>query len=193
MPIPAGFYAYLYLRTDGTPYYAGKGFGKRAFQVPTHIVRPPRNKALIMMMSCRNEADALATEIELIRNWGRKDIGTGILRNLTDGGDGSSGYRHTEENRRKMSRSGKRKRLSEEHKRKIGLAQLGRKRPPETGSKIGAAMHLRKLSAESRKKISDSLKDHFINNPKVWSEESRNKNSESLKRFWRSKKLTNAI
>lgn len=181
------FYAYLYLRSDRTPYYAGKGCGKRAFQVPTHVVRPPKDRSLILVMPCRDEAEALATEVELIRNWGRKDLGTGILRNLTEGGDGSSGYKHTPECRQKMSTIGRRKKLSEQHRRKISLSQLGRKRPASTGQKIAKRNRGRILTSESREKISTSLRNHFQSHPKVWSDEARRKNSESLKKYWQRK------
>lgn len=85
------FYAYLWLREDGTPYYAGKGSGKRAFQSQGHLTHRPKDSANILIFNRNTEAEAFATEVELIHNWGRKDKGTGILRNMTDGGD--DGYR----------------------------------------------------------------------------------------------------
>lgn len=80
------FYAYLWLREDGTPYYAGKGKGKRAF-VRRENHWPPANPDRIVLFVRKTEADAFATERELIRNWGRKDLGTGCLQNRTPGGD----------------------------------------------------------------------------------------------------------
>ncbi len=86
------FYAYLWLREDGTPYYAGKGKGRRAFTSKGHGgIHCPRDINRIMIFARKSEADAFETERELIRNWGRKDLGTGCLRNRTDGGDGVSG------------------------------------------------------------------------------------------------------
>ena len=87
MQYPEGFYAYLWLRPDGTPYYAGKGSGNRGFERSGHIVNPPKDKSRIIILVRSSEQAALDTEMELIRNWGRKDIGTGCLRNRTSGGE----------------------------------------------------------------------------------------------------------
>jgi hypothetical protein len=80
------FYSYLWLREDGTPFYVGKGSGKRAF-IRHGKFYPPKDKSLILVLPRATEAEAFATEIELIANWGRKDIGTGCLHNHTDGGE----------------------------------------------------------------------------------------------------------
>jgi hypothetical protein len=99
------FYTYFWLREDGTPYYVGKGTGNRFWNSrPGH--RPPTDRARILIQEFPSEADALAAEIFLIAFYGRKDNGTGILRNRTDGGDGISGYRHTCESRALLSLAG---------------------------------------------------------------------------------------
>jgi hypothetical protein len=48
------------------------------------------------------EQIALEREVAYISQYGRKVDGTGCLTNLTIGGDGSSGYKHTEETKSKM-------------------------------------------------------------------------------------------
>jgi hypothetical protein len=83
------FYSYLYLREDGTPYYAGKGQGKRAFKKQSGI-RPPKDKSRIVILPMENEVLAFESEIALIQLFGRRDNETGILRNRTDGGQGIS-------------------------------------------------------------------------------------------------------
>ena len=95
------FYTYLWLREDGTPYYVGKGTGNRAFIPDYHSVPvPSRDMMLIQEYLC--EAAALEAEKFLIAYYGRKDLGTGCLRNLTDGGDGISGYKYSEAQRDKL-------------------------------------------------------------------------------------------
>lgn len=98
------YYVYLYLREDGTAYYVGKGKGKRAWKKNKRdIIKVPDDISRIQIVES-NLTDEQAIEIEkrLIREYGRKDLGTGILRNLTDGGEGTSGHKKTEAQRSKM-------------------------------------------------------------------------------------------
>jgi hypothetical protein len=84
------FYTYLWLRDDGTPYYVGKGKLRRAMWSYGHRVRRPVDSAYIILQEWEDEQDALEAEKFLIGFYGRANIGTGCLRNLTDGGEGIS-------------------------------------------------------------------------------------------------------
>ena len=84
------FYTYAYLREDKTPYYIGKGIGKRAYD-SCHNVKVPKDKdRIIFLKKNLTEEQAFRHEIYMIAVLGRKDLGTGILRNMTEGGDGHS-------------------------------------------------------------------------------------------------------
>jgi hypothetical protein len=92
------YYVYAYLREDNTPYYIGKGKGRRAWTKGPSEVRVPANLSRVVILECNlSEVGALALERRYIRWYGRKDQGTGILRNLTDGGDGRCGFTMSEE------------------------------------------------------------------------------------------------
>lgn len=65
---------------------------------------PPKDKSLIVFIaSGLTEKEAFNLEKFCIRLYGRVDNGTGILRNMTDGGEGLSGYLFSEEERAKRS------------------------------------------------------------------------------------------
>ena len=92
------YYTYAYLRLDGTPYYIGKGRGKRAYS-DNHRIGLPSPDRIKILDYFDVEEDAINEEIRLIKHYGRKDKGNGILRNQTWGGDGSSQYLTEEEAR----------------------------------------------------------------------------------------------
>ena len=104
------FYTYAYLRKNKTPYYIGKGkyhkSGKyhRAYY-GKHCTRIPVKERILILKDNINEEEAFKHEKYMIKVFGRKDLGTGILHNKTDGGEGSSGYILSEDRKRKLSES----------------------------------------------------------------------------------------
>jgi len=113
------FYVYAYLREDGSPYYIGKGMGYRA-SCKNHSVNIPKDKSrIIFYQTGLCEADAHNLEIKYIKLFGRKDLGTGILRNMTDGGEGGSGCKHSKESVERTRKAHIGQKRSEESKQKM--------------------------------------------------------------------------
>lgn len=106
------FYIYAYIRSKdsatamaGTPYYIGKGCKNRMFKKHISAKTPDDRSLIVILENNLTEVGALALERRYIKWYGRKDLGTGVLNNLTDGGEGTSGWKASEETKKKMSNS----------------------------------------------------------------------------------------
>ena len=152
MKDPNRFYTYAYLREDRTPYYIGKGQKDRAYYKYKGEIKPPKDKSRIIFLKQNlTEEEAFKHEKYMIVVFGRKDLGTGILRNKTDGGEGTSGWVPSEETRRKQRESMKGennpnygKSPSEETRIKLSKSNKGKSRSQETRRKQSKAKQNKK-------------------------------------------------
>jgi len=96
------YYTYAYLREDRTPYYIGKGVGKRIYSKQKNINQPKDKSRIIFLKQNLTEEEAFKHEKYMIAVFGRKDLETGILHNRTNVGEGTSGRIKTKEEREKI-------------------------------------------------------------------------------------------
>jgi len=148
---PNRFYTYAYLREDRTPYYVGKGEGRRLYKKGKGEVKPPKDKLRIIFLKQNlTEDEAFKHEIYMIAVFGRKNIGTGILRNRTNGGDGLSGYVPTPETILKL----KNRKCSEKTKEKIGKSNKKAWENEELRKRMSDMKKGMPIPEERKKKIS---------------------------------------
>jgi hypothetical protein len=141
------FYVYALTdpRKDNEIFYIGKGHGHRATNHLTVSANRECNSkqsaikairadglepGIVYLLEDLTEELAFLKEKELIAQYGRKDLGKGPLRNLTDGGEGTSGHKHTEETKEKMRKADRSKYnrvapVAEETKKKLRQTHIG--------------------------------------------------------------------
>jgi phage-related minor tail protein len=148
------FYTYAYLRVDGTPYYIGKGKDRRAWaKHKKWLPRPKDNSRILILKEGLTEEEAFRHEIYMINVFGRKDLGTGILHNRTNGGEGVSGKIVPRGVREKISRGHKKRSAEEKAKTSTLLSKLHQDRSPEYREQIA------KKKSRTMKKTVQSFSD----------------------------------
>ena len=151
------YYIYSYLREDLSPYYIGKGSGRRAYTKGPKEVKPPRDKSRVKIIKTDlTEEEAFLLEKLYILMFGRVDLGTGILRNKSDGGDGSSGYIVSPEERKRRSERMKGVTRPRWICDKIAASNTGKKASAETRAKISAIHKGKKCTEEHKRKVSEA-------------------------------------
>jgi hypothetical protein len=125
---------YEWRREEGTPYYIGIGRPQRPYTGRRSCGPPPPADRIVILHEGLDWEKACEIERELIAFYGRKDLGTGILRNLTDGGEGVPNLSKSTREKISKANSGENnynygKTLPEETKAKISEALSGENHP----------------------------------------------------------------
>jgi hypothetical protein len=165
------YYVYMHIKMDnGHPFYIGKGREDRHTKKKNrsdfwNSIVKKHGYDIILLESGLSEKEAFEKEIYWINRIGRRDLGNGPLVNFTDGGEGASG-----------------RKLSEEHKDKIRKAVTGLKRTEEhklilSKLKKGSKMEVEAIEKMRLKKIGISVNGQEI-------EYKGNKYS-SIKEMWK--------
>ena len=202
---PNRFYTYAYLREDRTPYYIGKGQIGRVYQQDGKPCRVPKDKSRIIYLKQNLiEAEAFRHEIYMIAVFGRKDLGTGILRNRSDGGQGASGVIVSEETRQKLREANLGKKYSEETRAKLRKIKGGKNHPlygkkhSEETKKLQSKVKIGKNNPFYGKKQSQEWKDMILNVSCKYEYTITNPNGEvfyveNLAKFCRENNLDNGL
>lgn len=172
------YYVYVLKRSNGNPFYVGKGTRDRLsfhewaakrgwsgylYNVIRKIWRSGGTVIHQKIATGLSNDDAIILECSLIKRFGKRSAG-GCLVNITDGGDGASGYKHNKISIEKMRKAWTtREPFSEESKAKMRAANVGKRLSEETKLKISISLSGDKhwnfgktISGDHSKKLHDS-------------------------------------
>ena len=175
------------LRSNGDPFYIGKGLKRNnkferifdherdAFNdkdtnlhrkfIIKKLIRENKKLQYEIYEFFNTDKEACNLERELISKYGRVDLGTGILVNLTNGGDTLVGFIRSKNLREKDS----------------CVAKEYNKKHPEKGKKHSKFMKEYFNDPDNRKRQSEIIKQSFINDPTL-KENQTNKLKENYKK-----------
>jgi hypothetical protein len=163
--------AYVYTLTDprnGMPFYVGKGHGKRCeFHLDeAKYYTKRKSKKLnkirkLMSLGMKpiitkveeNVSDAQAIDFECLLIAEMRDIGI-PLTNMTDGGDGAKGYKHTEEHKQKMHELFADRVFTEEHRQAMSKPKSEEGRANIARARLTTTY---RPSEETKRKTSEAL------------------------------------
>jgi group I intron endonuclease len=127
---------------------ASKGASGRVYNWIRALAKFEKEPMLVILQVCRvASADALE------RKWVRK-FRSSDLTNLTDGGSGNAGYRHTEETKKKIGDAHRGKLVSSATREKISESQKGKKLSAEHSAILQAYARDREVTDSERAAIS---------------------------------------
>lgn len=146
------FYVYIHCKaSDGTVFYVGKGSGRRAFwkngrNKHWHAIVNKHGYEVGFVAQSLTESEAFQIERETIAYYGRIN-----LCNYTDGGDGCSGAKRSDQTKKLIRQKMLGRQFSAETIEKIKNA--ARNRGPEFQAKRSATLRGRKHTEEHKAKI----------------------------------------
>jgi len=192
------YYIYEHVRLDTNEvFYVGKGTIKKTNPYGRSQEKSRRSELwkkvikktdyeIRVVFEHEDEKIVFLKETELIKLYGRKDLGLGPLVNFTDGGDGTSGAVRSDEFKKKVSNYHKNKKvtdetkllikqkrknqvITEQHRNNISIGLIGKTkgkpsplkgtiRPKEVGEKISKSKLGHDVSVKTREKLSQKLK-----------------------------------
>lgn len=186
------FYTYFHTRNDtGKIFYVGKGKDDRAYDFRRNDlwnkITAKHGREVLILEHFECEEDALAHERYLIASL--KSLGFN-LANMTDGGEGISGFEFTQESKSKMSASQLKRFEDPEQREAVRISKLGKPRATSISPKLSALFKGKPHSPEWNAKVSASMMGNQKWLGKKHSAESIEKMRASRKAFWDKKKAS---
>lgn len=161
------FYVYIHKKaTTGDIFYVGKGSGKRYCDTKSRgkfwrdIVKKHGFVVEFVEVGLQ-EWYAFELESSLISLYGRLDDKTGCLANLTDGGEGSSGWMQDEKEKIRKSLAASAFMSKQENKKAFGDASKNRWKNPAYREKMSAVFAENKNNKEKAERISEIRKAYW--------------------------------
>lgn len=151
------FYTYFHTRNDtGAVFYVGKGCGDRARHVNRNNphwrnIVAKHGHTVHIASRWSTEGEAFEHERFLILCF--KDLGL-RLANMTDGGEGVSGLRHSDTTKAKLRALAQRQMASAESRERLRIVNTGRSASAETRAKLSAVSRGLVRTDETKAKMS---------------------------------------